>query len=119
MASWPDTLPKMQIEGYSISPVNPSIRTDMEGGAPRMRRRTKARNDKISPAWVMTDAQLAIFRAWFDSDTGAAGGSAWFTASAAIGTGGIVAIEARFVDIFSASRQGSLVWAVTAELEVR
>lgn len=119
MATWPATLPNIKLAGYSLTPVDPSIRTDMESGAARSRRRTKARNDKTTPEWVMTDAQFAIFRTWFDDDAGAAGGSAWFAINAAIGTGGVVSVQARFIGAFKSSALGALRWRVSAELEIR
>lgn len=120
MASWPTTLPAINLAGYTLSPVDQSIRTDMESGAARARRRTAARNDKISPTWLMTDAQFAIFRAWFeDASTGAAGGANWFTISTAIGTGGVVSVDARFIGPFKSSALGALLWSVSGELELR
>lgn len=120
MASWPTTLPGINLSGYSVAPVDQTVRTDMEGGAARARRRTTARNDKITPTWVMTDAQFAIFRAWFDNaSTGAAGGSSWFTISAAIGSTGMTSVEARFIGPFKSAGVGALLWSVSAELEIR
>jgi hypothetical protein len=120
MASWPTTLPKINLAGYGIAPVDQTVRTDMEGGAARSRRRTTARNDKITPQWVMTDAQFSIFRAWFDNAaTGAAGGAGWFTISAAIGATGMTSVEARFIGPFKSSALGALRWSVSGELELR
>jgi hypothetical protein len=120
MATWPTTLPDISISGYALSPVDQTVRTDMEGGAPRTRRRTTARNDKLTVAWLMTDAQFAIFRAWFENaSTGIAGGAAWFTFSAAIGTTGVVSLEGRFVGPYKTSLAAALIWNVNAELEVR
>lgn len=119
MAAWPSTLPPPLASGYSLKPVDATVRTDMEAGAARVRRRTNARNDRLSVSWVMTDAQLAIFRAWFDNAAEAAGGAAWFSTSLAIGTTGIVALEARFAGPWQAALLGGLNWSVSAELEVR
>lgn len=119
MATWPSTLPRPLASGYTIKPVDATLRTDMDAGAARSRRRTNARNDKVSVGWGMTDAQLAIFRTWFDNAAEAAGGAAWFTTSLAIGTTGIVSVEARFVGPFQVAHLDGLNWSVTAELEVR
>lgn len=119
MATWPATLPKPQAPGYSLNPVDQTVRTDMEFGAARARRRTSARNDKVSVEWVLTDAQMAIFRTWFENAAEAAGGASWFTTSLAIGTTGIVSVEARFVGAFKSSGMPGLKWSVTAELEIR
>lgn len=120
MATWPNTLPKPQISGYAISPGDQAVRTDMDVGTQRVRRRTFARNDKISASWVFTDAQMSAFRTWFDDGTtGAAGGSAWFTVTLPIGTGGSSAVEARFTGPFKVGAIGPLLWNVTADIEVR
>lgn len=91
----------------------------MEGGAARSRRVTKARNDKVSLSWTFTDAQMAIFRAWYDNDAEAAGGSAWFSVSLAIGDTGLTAEEARFIDDYKMDALEGLNWRVTAQVEVR
>lgn len=118
MAAWPTSLPKPTLN-YGISPVDQSVRTEMEGGAPRVRRRTAARNDHVSVVWVMTDAQLAIFRSWFDDASQAAGGASWFTINLAIGTTGLVATTARFVNAYKISALEALNWSVSADLEIR
>lgn len=120
MATWPTTLPAPLLEGYALNPGDQTIRTDMESGAPRVRRRTTARNDKVNASWMLTEAQLDTLRDWFDdASTGIAGGSAWFTVALAVGTGTRQAsVEARFVGPFQAAPVGQL-WRVTASLEVR
>lgn len=119
MASWPGTLPDTLRAGYALNPVDPSIRTDMEVGAARSRARSHSRNDKVNVAWVFTDAQMAIFRAWYDNPAECAYGSAWFTMSLAIGTTGLTSHSVRFVGIWKATLLGALNWHVTATLEVR
>jgi hypothetical protein len=121
MSSWPTTLPNINLAGYSLSPVDQTIRTEMESSTSRARRRTSARNDRLSVSWVMTDAEFATFRTWFDADssTGAAGGAAWFTIKAGIGEGGLTTLEARFIGPFTATGLGALLWDVSGNLEVR
>ncbi len=119
MPAWPSTLPAPVYDGYELAPVDPSIRTDMEVGSSRTRRRTAARNDKISLMWKFTDAQMAIFRAWFDNPAEAAGGSAWFDMTIAVGTTGLDAKVCRFAGIWKAVPRPGLNWIVTAQVEVR
>lgn len=121
MATWPSSLPAPMVSGYGLEPVDQTIRTDMEVGSARARRRTTSRLDMVNVSWVFTDAQMAVFRAWLDDDVvGAAGGSAWFTTSLATGDSGLVSRSARFngapkYSLLSTSR----IWQVTAKLEVR
>ena len=120
MATWPTTLPAPLASGYRIAPVDAALRTEMEVGASRTRRRTHARNDRVTLGWLFTDAQLAIFRAWFDNDaTGAAGGAAWFTVTLLLGTGGTTAAEVRFNKPPEFVLVGYKKWNVSAEVEVR
>lgn len=120
MAVFPSTLPLPRADNYAINPVDPVVRTDMEVGATRARRRTAARNDKITLYWVFSDAQFKTFRDWFDDGaTGAAGGSAWFTVDLAVGDVGIDNVEARFAKVFKAEMVQVMRWKVSAEVEVR
>ena len=63
---WPDTLPGVITPGYSLSPIDPSLRTDMELGEPRVRRLTFARRDRSTQAWRFSDAEMGVFRAWHE-----------------------------------------------------
>lgn len=94
MRRWPDVLPTPSMPGFGLSPVDPALRTDMEVGAQRVRRITFARNDLVDMVWVMTDAEFAAFRAWWNEEAWSIAGdseslAAWsFTnATRAIGTG--------------------------------
>ena len=119
MATWPVTLPAPSTN-YGLNPVDQSIRTDMEVGAARSRRRTTARNDRLTVVWVFSDAQMAIFRAWFeDAAAGAGGGSIWYTDTLPIGTSGKVAVTCRFVGPYKASFLAGNYWQVSADLELR
>lgn len=119
MPSFPSSLPAPLLEGYSLSPVDPSVRTDMEVGGQRVRRRTKARNDRVDLSWCFSDSQMATFRAWFEDDTtGVSGGSSWFDIKLNIGLGGMTDEEARFTSVWKATRDNQ-VWKVTANVEIR
>lgn len=96
---WPDTLPGVIGPGYSLSPVDQSIRTDMEVGARRLRRISAARADSVAVAWKFTDTEMTGFRAWAGDEPWSLSGDsddlgAWsltgasVTADAAIGPAG-------------------------------
>lgn len=77
MSSWPSILPSPLVAGYALNPADQTLRTDMESGAARVRRRSRARLDMLDVSWKFTDAQMAIFREWFDnSGTAEAAGTA-------------------------------------------
>lgn len=68
MRIWPDTLPGPIRPGYQLSPSDPSIRTDMEAGARRLRRISTARQDSVAVAWRFEDHEMAAFRAWYGDE---------------------------------------------------
>ena len=120
MPTWPTALPDPLETNYALEPVDQTIRTDMELGAARVRRRTSARDDRITLSWVMTDAEYVVFRGWYADDAaGISGGAAWFDISLAVGDGGLTAVQARFVGTPKAQALGGLNWMVTATLEIR
>lgn len=120
MASFPAGFPNPQSSGYSVTPVDQSVRTNMESGAARTRRRTFARNDQIDVSWQLTDAQMATFRTWFENgSTGAAGGAGWFTISLPIGATGITSCTAKFMDGYKFVYKDGFRWIVSGKLELQ
>lgn len=65
---WPASLPPLSYEGASVSPVEQSIRTDMEVGERRLRRITAVRRSRVNAAWVFTNTEMGGFRAWFGDE---------------------------------------------------
>ena len=121
MASYPATLPKPTASGYTLKPVDQTLRTDMEKGAARVRRITSARLDKISFTLIFTTPELQTFRSWFDSATGAAGGAAWFSMPVSLANGpGITTETVRFVSAPTfAKSPGGVLWNASVEVEAR
>ena len=117
MATWPTTLPRPLVAGYAIAPMDLTVRTDMEAGAARVRRRSAARNDQVSVTWIFTDTQMATFRAWFDGDC--ANGASWFTVDLNTGDTGLRLVQARFVGPWQSEMQPGPYWQVSGKLEVR
>lgn len=119
MATWPTTLPVPLLAGYGFSPIDQTIRTDMETGSARVRRRTTARLDRASASWLFDQAQMDAFRTFFDdAAAGLAGGAAWCGMTLDMGDGSLAAYSARFIGPWQAARDGQH-WRVTATLEVR
>lgn len=117
MPSWPVTLPAPLLAGYVISPTDESVRTDMDVGYARARRRTVQVKDSVTAVWTLSDADFASFRTWFeDGVNGGAGGSGWFSMAWDNGMG---ATSARFIGTFKAERLDGPFWRVTATLEYR
>jgi len=113
------SLPNPQANGYKINPIDQTIRTDMEVGASRSRRRTAVRQDKVALSWLLTDAQLTTFRTWFDDSTKAAGGAAWFTINIPVGATGLTNKTVKFVGAPTEEYQDGFYWKVSATIEVQ
>jgi hypothetical protein len=119
MPAYPLTLPAPLSDGYALDPVEQTIRTDMEAGAARVRRRTRTRNDMLSVSFLFSDAQFLEFRTWFDDETtGISGGASWFDISLPVGKGGSTPETARFKGVWKSAKIGTN-WRVSGELEVR
>jgi hypothetical protein len=115
MATWPSTLPRPTY-GMGIDPNDKTARTDMEVGSPRVRRRSKARNETANVGWEFTDAQMGAFRTWFAGDC--QDGAAWFQLTMPDGFGGSHTVDVRFIGPFKSTMDGPDLWRVSASLEV-
>ena len=60
---WPDRLPLPTIEGYGIQPGEAILRTGMEAGPARQRRRFTNVPSRITVRWVMRAEQFLLFEA--------------------------------------------------------
>ena len=118
--SWPSRLPLPTFEGMSVEPQDACLRTEMEAGPARTRRRFTQVPTRIPVRWRFGPVDFATFEAWFRLKLG--DGAEWFSIGL-LGGIGMVAHEARFVGQSSVpykavpSRGG--VWIVTSILEIR
>lgn len=120
MAIFPTTLPLPNYDGYTLDPEDNIVRTQMESGLARVRRRSRARRRKLKLTWEFTDAEFYVFEQWVDSPFGTNGGVEWFTIDVAMGDG-LKNYECRFQaqPPWSATLQEGMYWTVTATLELR
>lgn len=116
MAAYPDTLPAPLVAGYEINPEDPNLRTQMDAGPDRTRRRFSTIPSRVPVKWRFTLVQLALFDAWHKYT--ALDGSAWFTINLASGMG-ISALEAKFSKPPKKVMLSGMSWEVSSELEVR
>lgn len=115
MATWPTNLPDPLTSGYSIQPQQAFIRTDMDQGPARQRRRFTTTPTVYSVKWIMSEQQFGIFESWFRDEVD--DGAAWFTINLRGGTG-IQAVEARFMQPWTSTRVAPM-YEVDGQLEVR
>lgn len=79
MAIFPSTIPAPLLGGYTPRRKKQTIESDMEVGPSLSRRVSTAREYTVQIEISVTGEQLASFTDWWDSSSGAAGGSAWFS----------------------------------------
>mgnify|MGYP001455401073 CR=1 FL=1 len=66
MPAWPETLPQSPlIDGFRETPANSSLRTEMEAGPAKLRRRTTAAAATLSLTFIISAAQLAALDAFY------------------------------------------------------
>ncbi len=114
---WPITLPLPTVQGYSVQTEDAILRTEMEAGLARQRRRFTNVPTKVSVRWIMRRDQFAVFEGWYRWQ--AKEGASWFTITL-LGGLGLLDQEARFTRQFSARLlAGGTLWEITSELEIR
>lgn len=68
MSSWPATIPQaLFTDGYGEAPPNVTIRSQMDFGPDKVRRRATAGVRPVSGKMVMTSAQLADFKTFYNT----------------------------------------------------
>ena len=115
VANYPTQLPAPLINGYALQPQDVGIRTSMEGGVARTRKRFGARPITTVPVnWIMNQNQFALFDTWMLTYA-----REWFSIHLAGGLG-LQAVLARLVGTWTSVPAGSsALWSVSATLEVR
>ncbi|WP_339862523.1 hypothetical protein [Thalassospira alkalitolerans] len=113
---WPEILPLPTVQGYGIRPGEAILRTEMEAGPARQRKRFTQVPSRISVRWLMKREQFALFEAWYRWH--AKEGGEWFEIPL-LGGIGLVDHEARFTRQFEAKLVGGVLWEIASELEIR
>lgn len=114
--TFPQKLPYPTVDGYVIRPDEAIVRTDMEAGPARQRRRYTQTPSKISVRWIMNREQFALFDAWYKYQ--AKEGAEWFFITL-LGGVGLTEQEARFTQQFEAGLFNGYLWEISCELEIR
>ena len=113
---WPTNLPLPSIQGYGVHPGEAILRTEMEAGPARQRRRYTQVPSRISVHWTFRRDQFALFESWYRWH--AKEGGEWFEIEL-MGGIGMSIHEARFTRPFDARPRSGILWDVTSELEIR
>ena len=114
--TFPTTLPKPSMSQYSLTPVNNVLRTDMESGPARTRRRYISVPTDVSVTWTLTRAELDAFQTFYREAI--YDGAGWFLMPVVMGDGEALR-TARFKEPYRAETVANEhVWQVSATLEV-
>lgn len=116
MPTWPDQLPLPQLDDYQLSPQAAFVRTDMDAGPARQRRRFTAAPTEIAQRFVLTTAQLGLFEAWYEHRV--ASGASWFDAPLRNGRG-LNTVECRFTEPWQTKPLSNGLHEVTCRWETR
>ena len=113
---YPEGLPCALRENYSLQTVSPLMRTQLESGRARQRRRFTNVPTMAQVSWNMSPGQGQIFEGWFRwllKD-----GAEWATIPLKTPSG-LADYECRFTDIYQGPTPiGADKWRYTAELEI-
>lgn len=115
--NYPDGLPCAQREGYSLRHVSPFMRTEMDSGRARQRRKFSSVPTMASVAWVFeNDTQAAAFEAWFREAIN--DGVEWFNMPLKTPVG-LKDYVCRFTDMYEGPDLiGVSSWRISAQLEI-
>ncbi len=114
--TFPSLLPYPLASSYTIKPDEAIVRTDMEAGPARQRRRYTQTPSKITVKWIMNKEQFALFEAWYKYQAKEGAEQFYITL---LGGLGLTEQEARFTTQFEATLTNGYLWEITSELEIR
>lgn len=112
----PATLGDALMDGYSIQPDVTFVRTDLEAGAARVRRRFTSSPTRATVRWLWSTTQFAVFEYWWQNV--GTSGAGWFNGRVANGQG-VSECELRFLQPWRAEMAAGALWRVSADVEIR
>jgi hypothetical protein len=113
MATFPATLPAPLISSYAEQRQNQVLRTEMDAGIPKVRRRFTAALTNLQVSWVLTDTQLSTLETFFVT-TLLGGATAFDWTHPRTGA----AVSARFVEPYAIKALRPDLFEVSAKVEV-
>ena len=112
--NWPEGLPCPQRDSYSVKGSAPFIRTELQTGRARQRRRFVSTPTTYRVSWLFSKTETASFEAWFRDSL--VSGSRWFNMDMPNAVD--KALVCRFTDMYDGPDPvGTTYWKVSAEIE--
>lgn len=102
MESWPDKLPTLRADGFRQAQVDPLVRTDMDAGNQRARRRFTNTDELLQAMADFTWREQAAFEYWRANKI--AGGADWFFIDLPF-AGDVQTVEAKLEAVTELERQ--------------
>lgn len=116
MAEYPSQLPAALQVGYRVQTVSPLIRTPLDSGRARQRRRFTSVPQMVTLEWILRNGEAQLFEAWFKFTI--TDGSDWFDMPVKTANGCQIE-QVRFTDIYSGpSMISSQLLRYSAEVEI-
>lgn len=116
--TYPEDLPRGLYAGRSYQLVNPLVRSELQSGRARQRRRFTNVPEGAQISWLFNSAESRAFIAWWRDAL--ADGSLWFECPLDHPGRGYQDYTCRFTGPYAGpSRVGPDLWSFTAELELR
>lgn len=114
---YPTELPIPLQDGYSIQHVSPLMRTDLDSGRARQRRRFTSVPSNVSVNWFMTEGEAIVFEGFFKHTL--LDGALWFNCPLRTPMG-CKLYECRFVDIYDGPNlDNTYYWRFSATIEIK
>lgn len=114
---FPAGLPTPLRSGYGLNHVSPLMRSELESGRTRQRRRYTSVPTIVAVSWILTRQQAQVFESWFRYEI--EDGSEWFNCRLNTPVG-LQDYECRFADMYSGPQLVARDhWQFSAEIEIR
>lgn len=115
---YPSALPRGLYAGRSYQLVDPLVRSELQSGRARQRRRFSNVPEGAQVSWLFNSVQARAFIAWWRDAL--VDGSLWFECPLDHPGEGYQNYTCRFTGVYTGpSRTGPDLWSVSAELELR
>lgn len=112
---YPSQLPRAQRADHTSTPLQPFLRTQLERGRARQRRRFTSVPVMATFTWVFTDGEAALFELWFKETIN--DGASWFNMPRKTPLGQRMLV-ARFASMYEGPTMwGRDHWTYTAQIE--
>ena len=114
---FPAGLPTPLRSGYELQHVSPLMRSELESGRVRQRRRYTSVPTIVSVSWILTRQQAQVFESWFRYEI--EDGAGWFNCRLNTPVG-LQDYECRFADMYSGPQLVARDhWQFSADIEIR